>query len=60
MYASTLACVMWGAKDATIFSGTYDAASKRFVLTWKSLIVGGPFDSFIGSWHLEGTFEPKP
>lgn len=43
----------------TPLSGTYDAATRRFVLTWKSLIVGGPFDSFIGSWHLEGTFEPR-
>lgn len=43
----------------TPLSGSYDEASRRFVLTWRSLIVGGPFDSFIGSWHLEGTFEPK-
>jgi hypothetical protein len=39
-------------------SGTYDAATGHFVLRWKSLIVGGPFDGFTGSWHLEGTFVP--
>lgn len=39
-------------------SGTYDAATGHFVLHWKSLIVGGPFDGYTGSWHLEGTFVP--
>ncbi|MET3960520.1 hypothetical protein ABIE44_000454 [Marmoricola sp. OAE513] len=39
-------------------SGTYDAATGRFVLTWVSGVVGGPFDKFAGAWHLEGTFEP--
>jgi hypothetical protein len=39
-------------------SGTYDATTRRFVLQWKSLIVGGPFDGYTGSWHLEGTFVP--
>jgi hypothetical protein len=39
-------------------TGTYDAATRHFVLQWKSLIVGGPFDRFTGSWHLEGTFVP--
>jgi hypothetical protein len=39
-------------------TGTYDAATGRFVLTWKCLIVGGPFDGFTGGWHLEGTFVP--
>ena len=43
----------------TKLQGTYDEVTHRFVLTWKSLIVGGPFNSFIGSWHLEGTFEPQ-
>jgi hypothetical protein len=39
-------------------SGTYDATTGHFVLLWKSLIVGGPFDGYTGSWHLEGTFVP--
>ncbi|MDW5594221.1 hypothetical protein VSS74_07735 [Conexibacter stalactiti] len=43
---------------STAVSGTYDAASGRFLLEWKSLIVTGPFDKFIGSWHLAGTFRP--
>lgn len=43
----------------TPLTGTYDAATQHFVLSWKSLIVGGPFNSFTGSWHLEGTFVPQ-
>jgi hypothetical protein len=39
-------------------TGTYDAATRHFVLQWKSLIIGGPFNGFTGSWHLEGTFVP--
>ncbi len=39
-------------------SGTYDATTGHFVLQWKSLIVGGPFDGYTGGWHLEGTFVP--
>ncbi len=38
-------------------TGTYDATTGAFVLEWTSLIVGGPFNSFTGLWHLEGTFE---
>jgi hypothetical protein len=41
-------------------SGTYDPSTKKFVLEWTSLIVGGPFDGFTGIWHLEGTFEEQP
>jgi hypothetical protein len=37
-------------------SGTYDAATGHYSLTWSSQIVGGPFDNFTGQWHLEGTF----
>jgi hypothetical protein len=39
-------------------TGTYDAATKRYVLEWSSQIVGGPFNNFTGIWHLEGVFEP--
>jgi hypothetical protein len=42
----------------TALSGTYDATSGHYVLEWKSLIVGGPFNGFQGSWHLEGSFVP--
>jgi hypothetical protein len=38
--------------------GTYDARTRAFVLEWSSSIVGGPFDGFIGVWHLEGRFTP--
>lgn len=40
-------------------SGTYDPATKAFHLTWRSLIVGGPFGGFTGEWHLVGTFVPN-
>ena len=39
--------------------GTYDAATKHFVIEWSSQVVGGPFNDFTGVWHLEGTFVPK-
>jgi hypothetical protein len=42
----------------TAVSGSYDAATGDYVLEWKSLIVGGPFNGFLGSWHLEGKFVP--
>jgi hypothetical protein len=42
----------------TALSGTYDAATGAFTLTWRSQIVGGPFDGFSGVWHLAGTFVP--
>jgi hypothetical protein len=42
----------------TALSGTFDAATGAFTLTWRSQIVGGPFDGFSGVWHLAGTFVP--
>jgi hypothetical protein len=42
----------------TPLSGTYDPTTRAFTLTWKSLIVGGPFNGFAGYWHLQGTFVP--
>lgn len=38
-------------------TGTYDEATGKYTLEWASEIVGGPFNSFTGVWHLEGTFE---
>jgi hypothetical protein len=38
-------------------TGTYDAKTGRYSLTWSSAIVGGPFNGFTGVWHLEGTFQ---
>ena len=40
-------------------TGTYDAATKHYVLDWSSQIIGGPFNNFTGVWHLEGTFEKR-
>ncbi|MFL6156440.1 MAG: hypothetical protein ACJ72D_10125 [Marmoricola sp.] len=40
-------------------SGTYDAKTGAFVLTWASQVVGGPFNGFTGYWHLAGTFTPS-
>ena len=37
-------------------SGTYNATTHAFVLTWASSISGGPFNGFTGYWHLSGTF----
>jgi hypothetical protein len=39
-------------------SGTYDASTRAFVVTWSSQVVGGPFNGFTGYWHLSGTFVP--
>jgi hypothetical protein len=35
-------------------TGTYDAKTKTFTITWYSAIVGGPFNGFTGYWHLQG------
>jgi hypothetical protein len=40
--------------STTPVTGTYDAKTKAFVITWYSLIVGGPFNGFTGFWHLQG------
>jgi hypothetical protein len=40
-------------------TGTYNAKSRHFVLTWTSRISGGPFNGYSGFWHLEGTFSPR-
>lgn len=45
-------------RSTTPLTGSYDPVTKRFLLEWQSLIVGGPFNGFFGYWHLEGTFEP--
>lgn len=40
-------------------TGTYDASTHAFVITWASEVVGGPFNGFTGYWHLQGTFVPS-
>jgi hypothetical protein len=37
-------------------SGTYNAKTHRYQLTWTSLVSGGPFNGFTGYWLLEGTY----
>jgi hypothetical protein len=39
-------------------TGTYDASTGAFTLSWTSSIVGGPFNGFSGYWHLRGHFTP--
>jgi len=39
-------------------TGTYNAKTRAFVLTWTSQVVGGPFNGFTGYWHLAGVFVP--
>lgn len=43
----------------TPVTGTYDASTGAFTLSWTSSIVGGPFNSFSGYWHLVGHFTPS-
>jgi hypothetical protein len=45
-------------EETTAPTGTYNSATGQYVLEWKSAIIGGPFNGFLGSWHLEGTFVP--
>ena len=40
-------------------TGTYNSKTKRFVLEWRSKVVGGPFNGFTGFWHLEGKFKAR-
>jgi hypothetical protein len=40
-------------------TGTYNAKTHGFVLSWTSQVVGGPFNGFTGDWHLTGTFVAK-
>jgi hypothetical protein len=38
-------------------SGSYNAKTHAFVLSWTSQIVGGRFNGFAGYWHLTGKFQ---
>jgi hypothetical protein len=40
-------------------TGTYNAKTHAFLLSWTSQVVGGPFNGFTGQWHLTGTFVAK-
>lgn len=41
----------------SLLTGTYDSATGAYEMEWHSQIVGGPFDKFTGTWHLEGVFK---
>jgi hypothetical protein len=43
----------------TPVTGTYNAKTHAFLLTWTSQVLGGPFNGFAGEWHLTGTFVAK-
>jgi hypothetical protein len=45
-------------KQGNKVTGTYNAKTRRYVLTWSALIKGGPFNGFTGHWRLQGTFSP--
>jgi hypothetical protein len=45
--------------SGSVATGTYNAKTKHFVLTWTSKISGGPFNGYSGYWHLEGTFKAR-
>jgi hypothetical protein len=38
-------------------TGTYNATTKVYTLTWQSEISGGPFNGFTGVWFLTGKFK---
>jgi hypothetical protein len=45
-------------KQGNKVTGTYNASTHHYVLTWSALIKGGPFNGFTGHWRLQGTFSP--
>src|SRR5689334_14935530 len=42
--------------NTAVATGAYDASTGAFTLSWRSQIVGGPFDKFTGYWHFAGRF----
>jgi hypothetical protein len=40
-------------------TGTYDRATQRFTLQWRSEVTRGAFNRFTGIWRLEGRFVPR-
>lgn len=41
-------------------TGTYNSATGAFSATWNSLIVGGPFNGFTGTWAVSGVAAAVP
>jgi hypothetical protein len=46
-------------KQGGTVTGTYNAKTHGYVLTWHALVKGGPFNGFTGYWRLQGTFSPS-
>jgi hypothetical protein len=44
-------------QGSSAVKGTYNVKTRKYVLTWKSLVSGGPFNGFTGDWHLQGKFK---
>jgi len=40
-------------------TGSYNSKSHHYAMQWTSKVKGGPFNGFLGTWHLEGTFQPR-
>lgn len=40
-------------------TGSYNSKTRHYVLKWTSKVKGGAFNGFLGTWHLEGTFQPR-
>ena len=45
-------------RQGNIVYGTYNSRTHRYVLTWHTVVHGGPFDGYTGYWRLQGTFSP--
>lgn len=41
-------------------TGTYNSTTGAFSATWNSLIVGGPFNGFTGTWSVNGVAAAVP
>lgn len=40
-------------------TGSYNSKTRHYVMKWTSKVKGGAFNSFVGTWHLEGTFQSR-
>jgi len=40
-------------------TGSYNSKTRHYAMKWTSKVKGGPFNGFVGTWHLEGTFQSR-
>lgn len=45
-------------QQGSIVSGSYNSRTHHYVLSWHTMVHGGPFDGYTGYWRLAGTFSP--